>query len=1278
MAKKITNADLFESALFDEPIRKAEAFLNVIKEVEVSIARSMKDQQKILKQFEKVGGLDNLRAARRAIDEVNLATKEMLKLKLEEAKLTQRLVAAKSEQAKANEHLKQSIKDQSKATRDQVAAEKALIDIQKKEIKSIQDLQDRNNALIRVRKNLDLTTKQGAAEYKKLTAEIQKNTTELKKHDAAVGSYVRNVGNYGSAIKGFGTQLLGVLGAGSFLAVAQSAVEINAKFGQSMSDLRVITGATDEQMKFFEQSALGQTKTLNGSTASATEYAEALKLIASAKPELLENEKALNQVTEQALVLADASGLELPDAATRLTDAMNQFGAGADQAAKFVNVLAGSARFGSAEIPEVTEALLKFGPVAKSYNVSISESAAAIEGLAERGIKGSEAGTKLLNVLLAIGAAKGLPKEAQESFERAGVDVNILSDTSLSLNERLTELSKAQNDEVAMLKIFGKENISAAKSILQQKDRIAELTEKIDGYTQAGEDANNRTGTLSAELKKLSNAWQTAMIEFGKGGGELAGVIRFIRQNLDTIILVVTKLVKGFLVYKGTILAVNAAMKIGKVSSAAYASAMVAFGRSTEGATKSFKALDSTMKANVIGLVVTAVYELADALGFFETEADRVAEKMERQRAEIEQAQQEFDKRNEKEAKTFTERRDQLTKDYEFAKSIAEKRNEDVSKIDSDYNKKWNALSGERRDQLSLELAQAKATFDETNNALEGNSRLVGLYDQLTRAQNLLAKNRSSANIKNEIEIRQRIETYETERKIAFDKFVKIRDERKNLVDEILDFNDTAKLEQIDNINEETEATKSATSQQIAEWKRKADEIKRIEDDLRKWLEDLRVQNIESDRERELAGEDLAYKRQLETLKDKLKTLAKTSEEAKQIEEQLQIAHRKKLDEINKKHDEKELDDNIKYLEFKYKEREDYAIRTIEDQEKLDEELLNLQIEQLKDEIEILEGNAVEKEKIIDKQIELDNLLRKQTEDNAKKRADAEKAAQNAIKKASEDAADAAKKAADEQKERTKDLINAAQTLSDELTNIFVEQSRRREEILDREIEASQERQDQLRAIAERGVLEADQSLAAEERKQAELERKKIEEQKRQQRIELANTAFKAYVGHVDNRDQSPLTSTIRDITALTAFIASLPAFFEGTENTGKGGNVDEKGGFHAVLHPNERVMTAEQNKDLAGISNDEVVRIVRESKIIKSHSSDAVANMVMADKLASEMMWQSNERIVEKVDELIVELKNKPVPSWDADKISKTIVETIKSNGKILKNHFKLPNINA
>lgn len=79
-------------------------------------------------------------------------------------------------------------------------------------VKSEQDLITKTNALVKKRKQLDLTTKDGVKQYAKLSKEITNNTNKLKQSDAQIGRFQRNVGNYKSALKGFGGQLLAVSG----------------------------------------------------------------------------------------------------------------------------------------------------------------------------------------------------------------------------------------------------------------------------------------------------------------------------------------------------------------------------------------------------------------------------------------------------------------------------------------------------------------------------------------------------------------------------------------------------------------------------------------------------------------------------------------------------------------------------------------------------------------------------------------------------------------------------------------------------------------------------------------------------------------------------------------------------------------------------------------------------------------------------------------------------------------------------------------------------------
>jgi hypothetical protein len=209
---------------------------------------------------------------------------------------------------------------------------------------------------------------------------------------------------------------------------------------------------------------------------------------------------------------------------------------------------------------------------------------------------------------------------------------------------------------------------------------------------------------------------------------------------------------------------------------------------------------------------------------------------------------------------------------------------------------------------------------------------------------------------------------------------------------------------------------------------------------------------------------------------------------------------------------------------------------------------------------------------------------------------------------------------------------------------------------IDKEIEANQRRQETLRQLAGQGIQDAKENLAQEKKQQAELEREKERALKRQQQIELGLAVLNSYSNNVENDADNPLAKTITDTQVLLQFIQSLPTFYDGTENTGQGGQIDNKGGFHAILHPNERVMTAEQNQQLDGISNWELANIGKEYKDGKLN------NTILVD----------NSEVVNKLDEIV----NKPTYlGRDYDATEKAIIETIQSKGRIERNHKRTGN---
>ena len=279
-------------------------------------------------------------------------------------------------------------------------------------------------------------------------------------------------------------------------AAATMSVRSNMRFEKSLSDLSAITGATGKQLEYLKAQAadIGSTTSL-----SASEAATAFKLIASAKPDLLESSTALNAVTRAAVTLAEAAGTTLPEAANTLGSALNQFGADADQATRFINVLAAGSKFGAAEVAEVAESLKVSGVSAAGAKIPFEQLNASIQSLSTVSIKGSEAGTALRNIIL---------KLETDANDRLKPSIN-------GLNGALKNLADMNEDAAALTKRFGLENVNAAQALLANVDNLDDLTSKLTGTNTALEQAATRTDNLDGDMKNLSSAVESLALVIG-------------------------------------------------------------------------------------------------------------------------------------------------------------------------------------------------------------------------------------------------------------------------------------------------------------------------------------------------------------------------------------------------------------------------------------------------------------------------------------------------------------------------------------------------------------------------------------------------------------------------------------------------------------------------------------------------------------------------------------------------------------------------------------------
>jgi len=256
--------------------------------------------------------------------------------------------------------------------------------------------------------------------------------------------------------------------------------------------------------------------------------------------------------------------------------------------------------------------------------------------------------------------------------------------------------------------------------------------------------------------------------------------------------------------------------------------------------------------------------------------------------------------------------------------------------------------------------------------------------------------------------------------------------------------------------------------------------------------------------------------------------------------------------------------------------------------------------------------------------------------------------------------------------ERQKDLDNLKKTESEKreiikmTSEFFVKQSQQRIEAIDNEIKKAQEQYDYLKGLAEAGNIDAQQSLAEQQKIINDANLRKERELKRQQRIKLAESVYSTYSQKVESGSKNPLAETIRDTTLLTQFINSLPTFFDGTEDTGTNGRgIDGRGGFHAVLHPNERVIPKSLNEQIGAMSNEDLARIAQEHQnnknfggVIQSHSSLELALLV-------------NE-----IKDLKTIIKDKPETNIELGEITSgamEIVKKIKQGNTTTYNRYKI-----
>ena len=328
--------------------------------------------------------------------------------------------------------------------------------------------------------------------------------------------------------------------ADGFQSINQPGIQLNS----SLADLQAITGVSNQKLQELEASARKNAKTFGG---SASQSIESYKLLLSQlTPDLAKAPKALNQMGVAVSTLSKTMGGDTAAATEVLTTAMNQYKISTEdplkaskEMARLMNIMAAAAKEGSAELPQQRLALQQSGMAAKAASLRFEEHAAAIQILDKAGKKGAEGGVALRNSLAILSQGRFLPKQTRDELAAAGVDINILADTSLDFTQRLKPLRKIMGDTALVSKLFGRENSNAALALISGIEAQEQLKLKITGTNTAYEQAAvvmESTAEKNARLKARVDDFKISLFNATSGSLGYLNVLGDISRDVGNLL----------------------------------------------------------------------------------------------------------------------------------------------------------------------------------------------------------------------------------------------------------------------------------------------------------------------------------------------------------------------------------------------------------------------------------------------------------------------------------------------------------------------------------------------------------------------------------------------------------------------------------------------------------------------------------------------------------------------------------------------------------------------
>lgn len=536
---------------------------------------------------------------------------ELLKFQTQEQSVKNELASVNTQ----IENVTSSLENNTKEVQESRNSYEKLQDVIKEQTEELNDLKNQY-------KNIALEQGSSSKEAKELKNRIIELNSELKSNKKQLDDVENELKDVEEATSSSGdgfTVFKGVLADLTSSAIkscisgikelTSNVIEVGKNFESSMSKVEALSGATKDELTSLEEKA----RELGSSTKySASQVADGFSYMALAG---WDTEEMLGSISG-VLNLATAADMDLASASDIVTDYLTAFGLSANDAGRFVDLMAYAMSSSNTNVEQLGEAYKNVAATSTQLGYSLEDTTSALMVMANSGIKGGEAGTALSSIMTRLGndtsgCATMLKQYGIEVYDSQG-NVNSLSSILSGMQGVWSTLTEEQKANLSFV-VAGKTAQSELMTVLG--DSTGSFEEYKNGLLNCNNAASDMASimqdNLDGDLTTLNSQFEELGISlYEEFETPLRSSISFIS---DSVIPAVGWLLEKFPAIVPILGLITAAIIAQTVASKAHAAIQGVLQVATTGLSIAQGILNVVMAANPIMLIVMAIAALVAA-----------------------------------------------------------------------------------------------------------------------------------------------------------------------------------------------------------------------------------------------------------------------------------------------------------------------------------------------------------------------------------------------------------------------------------------------------------------------------------------------------------------------------------------------------------------------------------------------------------------------------------------------------------------------------------------